>query len=730
MATLVFSSLGTALGGPLGGAIGAMAGRQFDASVFGPSARNGPRLRELEVSLSSYGVAIPRLHGRIRVAGAIIWATELQEHSDLRGTGKAQPATTTYSYSANLAVALSSRQIVGIGRIWADGKLLRGAAGDLKTGGILRIHRGTHDQAVDPLIAASEGEARCPAFRGLAYVVFEALDLTDFGNRIPALTFEVIADDGAVRLADMIGDTVADVRVPQEIENIVGFAIEDSLGASLAGLDPVIPMGLDAAGETIVVQAAAIREDAVMLGEPAISGEDDAFAPARGTSRRRAPIAARPAPVLRYLDVARDYQPGTRHAGGRAGDGQPDIVELPAALDSNTAGILVEQMATRQDAARERIAWRTCTLDSRIATGSAVRLPDRKGTWRVESSEWREDGIELELSRIAATFAASPAPPDGVAFPSPPDLPGAETRLVALELPWDGTGGAAPRPRLAIAASADGPNWRGAALFAEGPNAAGHLHPLGPARRVRAVVGVALDRLRPASPLLLDRGGSLTVELAAADLALSGASIEDLANGVNLALVGDELIQFATADPLGNGRWRLGTLIRGCAGTEAAVHGHAVGDPFALLDGRITVLDPPIDLGPQTTIMALGQGDAAPAASPLRLAGVTLRPLAPVHGRGVMTGEGVLRLVWTRRARGAWTWRDGVDVALVEERERYLVTHEDAAGVLHAWSVIQPLLALSADDLAQVAWLGRDRSFDVQQQGTHGLSLPHRITIA
>ena len=188
MATLVFGSIGTAIGGPLGGAIGALVGRQADRALFGAPGRQGPRLREMDVTLSTYGQPIPRVYGRMRKAGAVIWATELQEHADALGTGKGQPALTTYSYTANLAVALSSRPIQQIGRIWADGKLLRGAAGDLKVGGSLRVYLGSEDQPADHLIAAAEGETRCPAFRGLAYVGFEGLELATFGNRVPALT--------------------------------------------------------------------------------------------------------------------------------------------------------------------------------------------------------------------------------------------------------------------------------------------------------------------------------------------------------------------------------------------------------------------------------------------------------------------------------------------------------------------------------------------------------------
>lgn len=202
MATIVLSALGTVFGGPVGGALGALFGRQLDRAIVGTPSREGPRLKELAVTTSSYGTPIARQHGKVRAGGTLIWATELAESSESTG-GKGQPTLTTYAYSASFAVALSSRPIHGIGRIWADGNLLRGAAGDLKTGGAMRVYDGHGDQPVDPLIASDKG-ALCPAFRNIAYVVFEDLQLADFGNRIPALTFEIVADEGPIALADLL----------------------------------------------------------------------------------------------------------------------------------------------------------------------------------------------------------------------------------------------------------------------------------------------------------------------------------------------------------------------------------------------------------------------------------------------------------------------------------------------------------------------------------------------
>ncbi len=55
----------------------------------------------------------------------------------------------------------------------------------------MRVHRGDETQAADPLIVAKEGADNAPAYRGLAYVVFERLPLAEFGNRVPQFSFEV-----------------------------------------------------------------------------------------------------------------------------------------------------------------------------------------------------------------------------------------------------------------------------------------------------------------------------------------------------------------------------------------------------------------------------------------------------------------------------------------------------------------------------------------------------------
>jgi hypothetical protein len=210
MATLVFQTIGSALGGAVAGPIGATVGRiagalggaLLDSALTprgGPSYRIGPRLHSIDGVSSTEGVAIPRLFGRARIGGQMIWATRFLEQTNVsfdsgsqsssggKGGGpSAARVNVNFAYYANFAIGLCEGPIAFVRRIFADGVEL-----DMTTLPI-RIYRGTADQTADPLIVAKEGAENAPAYRDLAYVVFEQLPLGNFGNRIPQFTFEVV----------------------------------------------------------------------------------------------------------------------------------------------------------------------------------------------------------------------------------------------------------------------------------------------------------------------------------------------------------------------------------------------------------------------------------------------------------------------------------------------------------------------------------------------------------
>ncbi len=214
MAQVAFPVIGGIIGAFFGNpALGWTIGAALGALLFPPEVPDnvGPRLGDKTVTSSTYGVPIPIVYGTIRTAGNIIWAQEIQEVRHVEKVGKGSSATSeTFTYYGNFALGLCEGIIDGVVRIWADGKLIyditppdTSDAGTVPLGTLFaraivsketlsfRLHTGSEDQLPDPLIESIEGTANTPAFRGLAYLVFEDMPLADYGNRIPNITVEV-----------------------------------------------------------------------------------------------------------------------------------------------------------------------------------------------------------------------------------------------------------------------------------------------------------------------------------------------------------------------------------------------------------------------------------------------------------------------------------------------------------------------------------------------------------
>ena len=188
----------SASGAAIGQALGAMAGRAIDAAFSGPVGEVG-RIDGLTLMESREGAGIPRVYGRYRIGGQVIWSTNLKERSrDRQIGGKGGASVTEYSYTISFAVALCEGEVTGIDRVWANGELL--SLADVTW----RLYTGSETQLPDPIIEASEGIA--PAYRGTAYIVFEDFPLDDYGARLPQLSFEVIRPvrSGTPQLRDVV----------------------------------------------------------------------------------------------------------------------------------------------------------------------------------------------------------------------------------------------------------------------------------------------------------------------------------------------------------------------------------------------------------------------------------------------------------------------------------------------------------------------------------------------
>jgi len=227
-------------------------------------------------------------------------------------------------------------------------------------------------------------------------------------------------------------------------------------------------------------------------------------------------------------------------------------------------------MMARRWARRDKLVLRLPPRFITLGPGAQIELTNSPIRWQVHRSTVDGMVAVVELRPVWRTQAALAADP-GRALATH-DVVAGELSMALLELP-DLRGEPASSPTLYLAASTPTAGWKpvpvevSCGAFMASSRTAGR----------KAVMGHAATRLT---------GDSVAVQLIDVDQWLNSCDDHDLTGGANLALIGDELLQFAEVQPLGAGRFRLTRLRRGLAGTERALAGHAIGDLFLLINPR------------------------------------------------------------------------------------------------------------------------------------------------
>lgn len=719
MATLVLTAIGSAIGGPIGGAIGSIIGQQVDSAIFVPKARQGARLKELAVQTSSYGSQVPAIFGAMRVAGTVIWATDLIERRAKSGGGKGRPSSINYSYSVSMAVALSSRPIDRIGRIWADGNVLRGIGGDLKVDTQLRIYTGHDDQPLDPLMASAEQSGQCPAYRGIAYALFEDLQLADYGNRIPSLTFEIFERDGPVPVNAIFGAALGADLQGTSLQSVQGFAASGaSAQEPLGALLDVLPIELRACEATLQVR------------DPSISADSAAIAPICEENRKKYDLPSRSLDsaaglphlvTLRYYDSDRDYQASLQRSERGAVSHNMFQIELPAVLSAVQAKQIVEHRHHRF--CIDRDSWQ-----GEIASGPDPLLPgdvfaDRSGkAWRVEQAEYRLGSVGISArSAVANVPSAAAAAIPGRNLPSP-DLTVGETHLAVIEMPAFGTDDPGT-PLLAAFAAGTGAGWRRAALSLQVGEA---LIDIGTTASP-AAMGRSIDPLSPHNPLLIDDRAGFRVQLSNSAIDIAERTGSPLDADAPYIWLDGEFIRYGHCEALGGGIFRFSSLQRGCFRSDFTIPNHGIGERFVLFDpdSALLINHRIFALGEAVHLEAIGLGDPAPVSASALINGLAIAPFTPVHGEMIVLADGSVEFRWSRRSRIDSGWRDGVDQVLAEQQEQYLVSlYVDGLPVADRTS-FESRIAFSPTQWAEFSVAANARiTAEIRQVGRHAQSQP------
>lgn len=188
-------------GNPMAIQAGFMIGAAIGGVVFPPKTP-APRINDLRLQDSAYGKFIPRVYGLFRVGGNLIWAGQPSQHtSGGKGAGGKGPQQSTVTMS--FAIGLCEGPISGVRRIWANGKLIydisnpsnfEAISGSNQMVSNFKVYNGDEAQLPDPTMESALGVGNVPAHRGMAYVVFNELDLSPWGSYLPSFSFEVITN--------------------------------------------------------------------------------------------------------------------------------------------------------------------------------------------------------------------------------------------------------------------------------------------------------------------------------------------------------------------------------------------------------------------------------------------------------------------------------------------------------------------------------------------------------
>jgi hypothetical protein len=390
---------------------------------------------------------------------------------------------------------------------------------------------------------------------------------------------------------------------------------------------------------------------------------------------------------LNFYDDDAAYQQGTQYGRRLATNAVGQVsIDVPIVLSEAEALHIAQALLFDAWAARETFSFQTSRKFSKYEPGDIFTLPFPANDTTAVRVTKRDDGANgvirweaafCEPTVYAQTQAAAAAetPVETTSVPGPTL---AELMDIPLLRDVDDSYG------FYVAALGYLAEWRGAQLYISRDGGGTYDDMEAGLLLVESSIGFAETVL--GAPIWLEQfDEKCTVDVHLVEGALASVTRTDVLNGLNVALLGHEVIQFRTATALSATQWRLSGLLRGRLGTDWAVGTHAINERFVLLDRAAArfVRQGSADVGVEHLVKAVSLGNrlAGTPENRFTYAGINLKPLSPVQLAGGRDPTGNLNLAWRRRTRFNATWRDYVDAPLGEETESYSIDVMNGAAV-------------------------------------------------
>ncbi|QXK92104.1 glycoside hydrolase TIM-barrel-like domain-containing protein [Neoehrlichia mikurensis] len=210
--------------------------------------------------------------------------------------------------------------------------------------------------------------------------------------------------------------------------------------------------------------------------------------------------------------------------------------------------------------------------------------------------------------------------------------------------------------------------WKGGIIYADN-----HEDAYSPVLYIthESITGIALNKLEIGPETIPDENSNMIILLKTGNLySISNLS---LLNGNNIALIGQEIIQFKNAQLIGDNKYKLTYLLRGRYGTEKYIYQHQSGDSFFLLSSLTHLKINTSLINKLLSYKAVSYGQIINDAKTVQYLynAKSLKPLSVAHVNTVLDVNKNLHISWIRRARVNIQWLDNIDVPLDEQYEQY-----------------------------------------------------------
>lgn len=216
---------------------------------------------------------------------------------------------------------------------------------------------------------------------------------------------------------------------------------------------------------------------------------------------------------------------------------------------------------------------------------------------------------------------------------------------------------------------------------------------------------------------VVDWMSTVTVNVGSGELSSITRS-ELLASRLNLAMVGDELLQFQRAELVAMGIYILSGFVRYIGGTDWVTH--ESGEDFILIEpSKIARVGINLaDQGVPRFYKAVTRGRNIDTAETMEFAPdlVSLKPIAPANQRAILLPNGDILLRWVRRTRYETNILRGI-VPLGEASEAYTVEVYDGEALLRTINATTTEAAYTASQQAADGVTSSGIRFEIRQVG-------------